>query len=90
MRDIERDIEKKGSILVLINELQGALNHELGEILTGRLHRRGALVQIMKAGAVQEVVVIVVNESIANPKELIKALNLGTVIAVCAQVPFAE
>ncbi len=90
MRDIKRHIEEKRAVLVLINELQGTLHHELGKILPGRLHRCGALVQIMKAGAVQEVVVIVVNESIANSKELIKALNLRTVIAVRTQVPFAE
>jgi len=90
MRNIERHIEEEGAVLVLINKIQGTLHHELGKIFPGRLHRCGALIQIMKTGAVQEVVVIVINESITNPEEFIEALLLGAVIAVRAQMPFAE
>ena len=89
MRNIKRHIEEEGPTFVFVNKLQGPLHHQFRKIFTGCLHRRGAFIEIMKTGAVQEVMIIVVNEPVTDAKEFIEALLLGSVIAVRAQMPFA-
>jgi hypothetical protein len=90
VRSIERNIEEEGSVSVFLDELQGPAHHHFGEILAGRVNLFGAFVKVVKAVVVQEVVVIVVDEPVADAEELIKALFLRAEISMRSQVPFAE
>ncbi len=90
MRDVEWDIEEKRPILVLVDKFQAALYHHLWEILPIGLHRRRPLVEIVEPGTVQEVVVEVVDETIADPKELVETLLLRSEIAMRAEMPLSE
>ena len=87
---IERGIEEKRPLLVFLNELQAALGHDFGEILAVGFYRGGALVEVVKTGSVEEVVVVVVDESVANAEKFVEALLLRAIVAMRTEMPFAK
>ena len=50
----------------------------------------GPFVEIVEAGSVQEEVVVVVDEPVANAEELVEALLLRPEVAMGAEVPLSE
>ena len=89
VRYVERHVEKKRTLLVSVDKLQCTLHHQFGKIKSGRPHRGGSLVQIVEPGAMQKVMVVVVDEPIADAKEFIEALLLRAVVPMRAEVPLA-
>ena len=75
MRLVESKIKKEGLVLALFDEGERTLGHELGKVLAGGLHRGGSLVQVVKARAMKKVVVVVVDEPVPDPEELVEALS---------------
>ena len=76
-------------VLVFVDKPQCPTNHHLREVLTRSLDWRCSFIKIMKTGAVQEIVVIVVDESVTDTKEFVEALLLGAIVAVSAEMPFS-
>ena len=71
-------------------QLQRALDHHLRKILTPGLNGRCPLVQVMKASSMQKIVVVVVDKTVANPKEDVEPLPFGAKVPVCSQMPLTQ
>ena len=77
VRDIERDVHEERDILVLIDEPHRPLGHHIGEVFPLGEDLLLALVEIVEAVAMQEVVIVVVNEAAPVPEVFIEALFRG-------------
>lgn len=90
VRDVVTDVEQERILLVPIDEFEGAFGDQFREIFAILENFGGAFEEVVKPLLVQEVVVVVIDEAIADPEEFIEALLHRAEVAMGTDVPFAE
>ena len=90
MRNIETQIQEKRRCPIFVNKLQCSLSNKIGKILPVFEYLGGAFIQVMIAFPVKEIMIEVIDKSVANSEEFIKSLFGRSIVTMRPNMPLSK